>query len=117
MTTAEQQQPQHQFPHPTGSNAYGHAQDPEPHGHQPPHAPLSPLGPESPPPEHEDFVTDTESMRSDYDEDFMDSYSLSSSILDYQYENGRRYASFRSGNYMMPNDEEEQERLDLTHHM
>lgn len=35
-------------------------------------------------------------MRSDYDEDFMDSYSLSSSILDYQYENGRRYASFRS---------------------
>ncbi|RAH47506.1 class I SAM-dependent methyltransferase [Aspergillus brunneoviolaceus CBS 621.78] len=56
-------------------------------------------------------------MRSDYDEDFMDSYSLSSSILDYQYENGRRYASFRSGNYMMPNDEEEQERLDLTHHI
>ncbi|BDD55388.1 hypothetical protein MAP00_000910 [Monascus purpureus] len=43
--------------------------------------------------------------------------SLSSSILNYQYENGRRYHAFREGEYMIPNDEREQERLDLHHHI
>lgn len=37
------------------------------------------------------------------------------SILDYKYENGRRYHAFREGSYLMPNDEREQERLDLAH--
>ncbi|PYH40229.1 class I SAM-dependent methyltransferase [Aspergillus saccharolyticus JOP 1030-1] len=115
MTTTE-----HPGPHSTGHNDYGYAETGGPHA-----APSSPLNPPIAPlededgEEPEDFVTDTESLRSrsDYDEDFMETYSLSSSILDYQYENGRRYASFRSGHYMMPNDEEEQERLDLTHHI
>jgi SAM-dependent methyltransferase len=33
------------------------------------------------------------------------------------YENGRRYHAYRSGQYVLPNDEAEQERLDLQHHI
>ena len=43
--------------------------------------------------------------------------SLASSILDYKYENGRRYHAFRDGEYPLPNDEMEQDRLDLMHHL
>ncbi|EER37581.1 methyltransferase [Histoplasma capsulatum var. duboisii H88] len=43
--------------------------------------------------------------------------SLSSSILEYRYENGRRYHGYRNGSYMLPNDEAEQERLELHHHI
>lgn len=32
-------------------------------------------------------------------------------------ENGRRYHAFKDGSYVMPNDESELERLDLTHRM
>ncbi|KAI9843532.1 MAG: hypothetical protein M1837_006287 [Sclerophora amabilis] len=41
--------------------------------------------------------------------------SLSSSILNFPYENGRRYHAYKDGAYVMPNDENENERLDLTH--
>jgi SAM-dependent methyltransferase len=44
-------------------------------------------------------------------------HSLSSSVLNYTYENGRRYHSFRAGNYFMPNDEQEQDSMDLWHHI
>jgi hypothetical protein len=44
-----------------------------------------------------------------------DTTSLSSSVFNYVYENGRRYASERLGNYLLPNDETEQERLDMFH--
>ncbi|KAH0614746.1 uncharacterized protein H6S33_000382 [Morchella sextelata] len=43
--------------------------------------------------------------------------SLASSVLNYKYENGRRYHSFRDGQYVLPNDETEQDRLDLFHHI
>jgi len=43
--------------------------------------------------------------------------SLSSSILNHTYENGRRYHAYRQGEYPLPNDEQEQERLDLLHHI
>lgn len=43
--------------------------------------------------------------------------SISSSIRKYKYENGRRYHAFRDGEYLMPNDEEEQDRMDLLHHI
>ncbi|KAL4864719.1 hypothetical protein BDV12DRAFT_7925 [Aspergillus spectabilis] len=43
--------------------------------------------------------------------------SLTSSIANYQYENGRRYHAYRQGEYMFPNDEREQKRLDLHHHI
>lgn len=35
--------------------------------------------------------------------------SLTSSVLNYEYENGRRYHAFRAGQYFMPNDDQEQE--------
>ncbi|KAK0387226.1 hypothetical protein NLU13_5539 [Sarocladium strictum] len=43
--------------------------------------------------------------------------SVTSSIRNYQYENGRRYHAFREGQYVLPNDEPEQDRLDLQHHI
>lgn len=43
--------------------------------------------------------------------------SLTSSVRDYVYENGRRYHSYRLGQYPMPNDEEEQDRMELMHHI
>jgi hypothetical protein len=43
--------------------------------------------------------------------------SLSSSVLNYKYENGRRYHAYREGNYVLPNDVSEQDRLDLSHHI
>ncbi|PUU75092.1 S-adenosyl-L-methionine-dependent methyltransferase [Tuber borchii] len=43
--------------------------------------------------------------------------SLSSSITNYRYENGRRYHAFREGAYVLPNDEAESDRLDLQHQM
>jgi SAM-dependent methyltransferase len=37
--------------------------------------------------------------------------------LGHTYENGRRYHSYRQGEYPLPNDDKEQERLDLLHHI
>ncbi|KAH1497616.1 hypothetical protein LV164_004456 [Aspergillus fumigatus] len=64
-----------------------------------------------------------ENLYSDDSGSFVDSSgvsettSLSSSIRNYKYENGRRYHAFREGSYNMPNDEKEQNRLDLHHHI
>ncbi|KAI5800176.1 S-adenosyl-L-methionine-dependent methyltransferase [Peziza echinospora] len=41
----------------------------------------------------------------------------SSSIIGYIYENGRTYHQYHEGNYFMPNDERENDRLDLQYHM
>ncbi|PYH90270.1 UMTA methyltransferase family protein [Aspergillus ellipticus CBS 707.79] len=58
----------------------------------------------------DDSILDTESI--------LDSnLSLYSSVRDYSYENGRRYHAYRHGQYPMPNDEAEQERLELMHHL
>lgn len=46
-----------------------------------------------------------------------DSASLASSILKYRVENGRTYHAFKAGSYILPNDEIENERLDLQHAM
>jgi hypothetical protein len=43
--------------------------------------------------------------------------SLTSSLLNYQYENGRRYHSYKAGKYFAPNDEQELDRLALLHHI
>ncbi|KAL2259355.1 hypothetical protein VTK26DRAFT_6992 [Humicola hyalothermophila] len=63
---------------------------------------------------------DTELAADDHDSAFSDDVSaftasITSSILDYPVENGRRYHAFRSGVYCLPNDELEQERLDMSH--
>jgi hypothetical protein len=54
-----------------------------------------------------------------YESDFSSraSTSISSSVRDYAFENGRRYHAFRAGNYQFPNDESEQEREDMKHAM
>lgn len=61
-----------------------------------------------------DSGSDTDSA---YDGTSSASTSLASSILNYEYSNGRRYHGFRSGAYVLPNDEQEQDRLDLLHHI
>src|SRR4051812_16275828 len=45
------------------------------------------------------------------------STSLSSSVRNYNFENGRRYHKFQEGRYHYPNDEPEQEREDMKHAM
>ncbi|KAJ2895436.1 S-adenosyl-L-methionine-dependent methyltransferase [Zalerion maritima] len=45
------------------------------------------------------------------------STSLASSILDFKWENNRRYHKFREGEYHFPNDEPEQERENIKHLM
>lgn len=46
-----------------------------------------------------------------------DTTSLISSVLRHEYKHGRRYHSYRSGSYQFPNDEPEQDRLDMIHHV
>lgn len=43
------------------------------------------------------------------------STSLSSSVRDYVFENNRRYHRFKEGRYLIPNDNQEQEREDMKH--
>ena len=42
---------------------------------------------------------------------------MKSSLVDYTYSSGRRYHAFREGEYPLPNDEAEQDRMDLLHHI
>ncbi|KAL8735476.1 MAG: hypothetical protein Q9181_002798 [Wetmoreana brouardii] len=42
--------------------------------------------------------------------------SIASSITDYKYEHGRRYHAYQEGRYALPNDEDEQNRMDLQYH-
>lgn len=41
---------------------------------------------------------------------YSDTTSVSSSIKEYTYENGRRYHAYKIGKYLLPNDDDEQER-------
>ncbi len=54
---------------------------------------------------------------SDYASVVSDTTSVTSSIFNYTYENGRTYHAYRAGQYLLPNDETEQDRLDMTHHV
>ncbi|KAF4336903.1 hypothetical protein FBEOM_9226 [Fusarium beomiforme] len=51
------------------------------------------------------------------DETASSTASLRSSILDYRHENGRTYHRFKDGKYNLPNDERENDRLGLQHHL
>lgn len=42
--------------------------------------------------------------------------SIRTSIFEGRYENGRRYHAYKEGKYFMPEDEIEQERMDMQHH-
>ncbi|KAL0263082.1 hypothetical protein SLS55_002058 [Diplodia seriata] len=74
---------------------------------------------ENPAPQHIEADDVADETDSSYDSDLPSTSSLSSSITDYEYENGRRYHSFKkdSSVYFAPNDEDENDRLDLVHHM
>lgn len=50
----------------------------------------------------------------DYNGNIRETASLASFILNYKYENGRTYHSFRDGQYIIPNDDKEQ--VDLSHY-
>ncbi|KAK4205053.1 S-adenosyl-L-methionine-dependent methyltransferase [Triangularia verruculosa] len=43
--------------------------------------------------------------------------SLHSSLVNYEWKHGRRYHAYQAGSYSFPNDEREQERLDMIHHV
>lgn len=72
-----------------------------------PHAPIEPITDDSS--EVDSALGESEAES--------DTTSLASSVLDYKYENGRRYHSYREGKYVLPNDELEQERQDILHHV
>ncbi|KAJ5580328.1 S-adenosyl-L-methionine-dependent methyltransferase [Penicillium hispanicum] len=57
------------------------------------------------------------SSSEDYDSVRSDLTSLTESIYSYVYENGRTYHAYRPGTYLLPNDEREQDRLDMLHHV
>jgi hypothetical protein len=61
----------------------------------------------------------TSASESGYESDTLgsSSTSLSSSVRDYAFENGRRYHKFREGAYNFPNDDSEQDREDMKHAM
>ncbi|KAJ5852200.1 uncharacterized protein N7529_011585 [Penicillium soppii] len=62
-----------------------------------------------------DSNSDNESLHLGSLGDASHTTSLTSNARNYQYENGRRYHSYHEGEYILPNDEREQDRLDLTH--
>lgn len=62
-----------------------------------------------------DTLTDDESLG--LDDNASSSASIASSILNYRYENGRRYHAYKAGSYVLPNDDTENDRLELQHHM
>jgi len=43
--------------------------------------------------------------------------SITSSVMDYQFEHGRRYHAYQAGKYFMPNDDRENRRLDWMHEL
>lgn len=43
--------------------------------------------------------------------------SLAESVLQYEFKYGRRYHGYQAGSYAFPNDEREQDRLDMVHHV
>ncbi|KAF8247802.1 S-adenosyl-L-methionine-dependent methyltransferase [Wilcoxina mikolae CBS 423.85] len=49
--------------------------------------------------------------------DLNETFSVTSSIYEYRVENGRTYHRYKDGAYMLPNDEIEQDRLDIVHHL
>ncbi|KAJ5157639.1 uncharacterized protein N7482_008739 [Penicillium canariense] len=89
--------------------------------------PPGPHSQPSPPPDEEDTgdTPSTDSTNDDgssiFDDDYSDTSSYTTSLLsdvkNYAYENGRRYHSYREGHYVLPNDEQEQDRQDLLHHV
>ncbi|TGZ77140.1 S-adenosyl-L-methionine-dependent methyltransferase [Ascodesmis nigricans] len=62
------------------------------------------------------ILADEEDSGIDNESGASSTQSLTESILQHVYENGRRYHAKSVGRYHMPSDEKEQDRLDLHHH-
>ncbi|KAL2004683.1 hypothetical protein VTN00DRAFT_3211 [Thermoascus crustaceus] len=84
----------------------------------------SPAATQSPPAAHDNEVLEVDDASADADSAYnasigSSSYvsSLTSSIRNYKYENGRRYHAYHEGSYVLPNDDEEQDRMDLLNHI
>lgn len=86
----------------------------QPSEHQQPIPPGPPAGQPIQDPAH--IAIDADSA---YGDDDVSAYtaSLTSSVVNFPVENGRRYHAFREGTYVFPNDEPEQDRMDLQHEM
>ncbi|KAM6516473.1 hypothetical protein FALCPG4_014656 [Fusarium falciforme] len=82
-----------------------------------PTVPAQPLPAEGPLEVDDDDALDNDSTYNPSEGSVSETSSINSSILDYRYKNGRRYHAFREGAYFVPNDEEEQTRMDLVHHI
>ncbi|KKA23329.1 hypothetical protein T310_2639 [Rasamsonia emersonii CBS 393.64] len=72
--------------------------------------------------EVDDAVIDIGDSKQEKDSSYGDelsSYttSVTSSVLAHEYKHGRRYHSYHAGSYQFPNDDEEQDRLDMCHHV
>ncbi|KAK4181529.1 S-adenosyl-L-methionine-dependent methyltransferase [Triangularia setosa] len=65
----------------------------------------------------DDESDDTDADSSLGDDAVSSTASISSSIMNYRRENGRTYHAYRDGKYLIPNDEQENERLDFQHHL
>jgi SAM-dependent methyltransferase len=61
-------------------------------------------------------LRDNDSALGDND-DGTSTTSMNSDITKFLVENGRTYHAYKAGIYLLPNDEEEQNRLDLQHHL
>ena len=48
---------------------------------------------------------------------FSDTTSLYSDIMKYRFENGRRYYSYKDGEYWGPNDEKQNNQRDIAHNL
>ncbi|CZS95672.1 related to methyltransferase [Rhynchosporium agropyri] len=74
--------------------------------------------PTNPNPNPNDHDDDADSSLGDsFDDDLSSTASINSSILAHRHENGRHYHAYKDGKYLSPNDDSEQERLDLQHHL
>ncbi|KAK0704312.1 S-adenosyl-L-methionine-dependent methyltransferase [Lasiosphaeris hirsuta] len=62
-------------------------------------------------------VDDNADAGSLLDDGMSSTASITSSIIQYRRENGRTYHAYKDGKYVMPNDEQEQDRLDLQHNL
>lgn len=58
----------------------------------------------------------TQNYRDDNFDEASYTTSIASSITDYKYEHGRRYHAYKEGLYVLPNDEAEQDRMNLQYH-
>lgn len=56
--------------------------------------------------------SDASDNDSNYDDELLSTASVSSRMYNFEEENGRSYHAYKSGKYVIPNDQAEQDRMD-----